>query len=166
VRAKQKHEHIAGGHSRQMGLEVFVPRIRFRRKRRSGAMWVTEPLFPGYFFARLDLTEILAISSLPGVAGLVHFGENYPVVPDTVIEELSAAVGSEICEVPDEMEPGDEVQIIGGSFDGIMAVVKAVLPKQERVEVLMGFLGSVATVRLSPDQVAKEADPRRRLGFH
>jgi transcriptional antiterminator RfaH len=165
VRAKQKHEHIAGSHSLKQGIEVFVPRIRFRRKRITGAMWVTEPLFPGYFFARLKLCDFGAISGMPGVLHLVRFGLEYPIIPDAVIQELAAAVGHEILEMPDSMQPGDEVQILDGNFSGIMAIVKTVFPKQQRVDVLIRFLGSVATVRLTPDQVTKGNNVRQNLAL-
>src|SRR5258705_250702 len=55
LRARSKHEHIAARHLQQMtDVEVFLPRIRFRRKTRQGPAWVTEALFPNYLFARFD----------------------------------------------------------------------------------------------------------------
>ena len=56
LHAQPRHESIAARALRQREeVEVFCPRIRFRRPRAGGQMWMTEALFPGYLFARLDL---------------------------------------------------------------------------------------------------------------
>src|SRR5437867_9199724 len=79
LRAQPKHEHIAARHLRQMpGVEVFLPRIRFRRTTRRGAVWATEALFPNYLFARFDWhTSLRRVHHAPGVAGVIHFGDRW-----------------------------------------------------------------------------------------
>jgi len=54
VRSQPKHEHIAAARLRESGLEVFLPRIRFKKHSVRGPVWVTEALFPNYLFARFD----------------------------------------------------------------------------------------------------------------
>src|SRR5215813_8963248 len=56
VRTQPKHEHIAAAQLRQgRDIEVFLPRIRYKRRTRLGLAWVTEALFRDYLFARFDL---------------------------------------------------------------------------------------------------------------
>ena len=51
VRSGQKKEHIAAANVRAMGnVRVMCPRIRFRQVVQGESRWVTEALFPGYFF--------------------------------------------------------------------------------------------------------------------
>ena len=90
VRSQPKHEHIAAGHLRALPeLQVFLPRIRFRRQTRRGAAWFTEALFPNYLFARFDWETLLRrVHAAPGVSGVIHFGERWPTVPDEVMAEL------------------------------------------------------------------------------
>ena len=46
VRTQPKHEHIAAASlGRNLGLEVFHPRLRLERATRRGQMRVIEPLF-------------------------------------------------------------------------------------------------------------------------
>ena len=53
LRAQPKHEHIAAAHLQKVSeVEVFLPRVRFQRATRQGMAWVTEALFPNYFFSR------------------------------------------------------------------------------------------------------------------
>src|SRR5690242_13066122 len=56
ARTKPKHEHIvAAGLKRQLGLEVFHPRLRMERPTKRGVVRVVEPLFPCYVFVRCNI---------------------------------------------------------------------------------------------------------------
>jgi transcriptional antiterminator RfaH len=158
VRAQPKHEHIAAANLRQyLNTEVFSPRIRFRRATRRGPVWVTESLFPNYVFARFDWRSSLRlIHHAPGVAGVVHFGSRWPTIPDQVIQELRTMLGSEELHViGDELEPGDDVRISGGSFHGLEGVVTRVMPGRARVGILLEFLGRQTMVEVKVDNVVK-----------
>jgi len=167
LRTHLKHEHIAARHLRQMGgVEAFLPRIRFRRKTRQGATWVTEALFPNYLFARFDWKRSLRrVHHAPGVVGVIHFGERWPTIPDEVMDELRRLFGQrELHLVPAEPTVGEPVQIAGGVFHGLSAVVTQVLPGRDRITVLLNFLGRQTTVKLPLDQVVRERDERNRIG--
>jgi transcriptional antiterminator RfaH len=163
LRSQPKHEHIAAGHLRRMGeVEVFNPRIRFTRSTRQGAVVVTESLFPNYLFARFDFrTALPRVHYAPGVAGVVHFGERWPTVPDRVIEEIRTTLGQdEVHVVPPTLAPGDEVQVAGGIMHGLHAVITQVMPGRQRVMVLMDFLGRQTTVQLAVKSVVKPSARR------
>jgi Transcription termination factor nusG len=94
--SRRKQEHMAAAHVRLLGsIPVFCPRIRFRRQTRGGAtVMVTEAMFPGYFFARFCLGEMLPqVRSAHGVSSIVRFGDWYPVIDDNVIEQLRVSSG-------------------------------------------------------------------------
>lgn len=169
LRSQLKHEHIAAAHLRRLeNIEVFVPRIRFKRARRNGTSWVTEALFPNYLFARFDWNRSLRqIYYSPGISGVVHFGTNWPVIPDEAIEELRATLGSEeIHVIPAEVSPGDSVQIVGGSFHGLHAVIERVLPSAKRVAVLMDFLGRQTAVEVDVGMVIKDKEARSAIALN
>ena len=157
VRTQMKHEHVAARHLRQFEqVEVFNPRIRFSRATRTGVVWVVESLFPNYVFARFDWhTDLAKVNYAPGVAGVVHFGTRWPSIPDPVIEELRARLGSEDLHVIKDIAPGDTVQIAGGVMHGLEAVVTQVMPGRQRVMVLMDFLGRQTAVEIAVNRVAK-----------
>ena len=149
LRSQPKHEHIAAQHLRRhSNLEVFLPRIRFRRASRRGPMWVTEALFPNYLFARLDWKNGLhQVHYAPGVRGIIHFGDRWPTIPDETLEELRRVFDAEQVYIMDaSLKPGDEVQIAGGIFHGLQAVITRLMPGRERVRLLLDFLGRQTTV--------------------
>jgi transcriptional antiterminator RfaH len=166
LRSQSKHEHIAAAHlSKEAGIEVYLPRIRFKRATRRGPAWFVEALFPSYLFARFDLTtDLRKVCHARGVQGVVHFGEHWPIVPDAAIEELRATVGpEEVHVIREDLHPGETVQIAGGSFHGLRAVVTRVMPSRERVAVLLEFLGQQTTVELPVATVVREGDGRRSV---
>jgi transcriptional antiterminator RfaH len=166
LRSQPKHEHIAAAHlSNEEHIEVYLPRIRFKRSTKRGPVWFTEALFPNYLFARFELAaDLRRLRHSRGVSGVVHFGEHWPFIPDAVIDELRATVGSdEVHVVREELKPGEKVLISGGTFHGLQAVVSRVMPARERVAVLLEFLGRQTVVELSSNAVILEKDSRKRL---
>ena len=144
LHAQPRHESIAARALRQReDLEVFCPRIRYRRMRAGGQMWMTEALFPGYLFARFHLpTRQREIGHAFGLRGIVHFGGLHPSVPDAVIDQLRVSLGEdELTEVAEHPRPGDDVILTGGALHGLQAVVTQYLPARERIRVLLDFMG-------------------------
>jgi len=146
VRSKPKKERMAAESlASSLGLEVFCPQIRFRRKTVRGPVWFQEAMFPGYLFARFDLYEMKrAVSYSPGVLNLPMFNDRIVSVPDSVIECLRSDLDSDsIVEAIEPLEVGDEATILEGSMQGLTVKVIKLMPAQQRVGVLMELLGTL-----------------------
>ena len=144
VRTQPRHEHIAAATlTRNLGLEVFHPRLRLERATRRGVVRVVEPLFPCYLFVHCSLGERLDdIRYVNGVSSLVHFGDRIPVVPDMVIDELKQCFeAEEPMAVEDHLYPGTDVTVAEGAFLGFSGIVVRLLPARQRVQILLEFLG-------------------------
>ena len=114
LRAQPKREHIAAACLRQIStVEVFCPRLRFRKLTNRGPVWFIEAMFPGYLFARFDYANCnRVIRQGPGVSGFVQFGERLALLPDTLVDEIRMRTGSdEVMEMNQTLEPGQNVQI-------------------------------------------------------
>ena len=153
--APRQENKVALVLKRELELEVFSPRIRFRRMRAGRPMWATEALFPGYLFARFEYFERRRqINALQGVTSVVHFGEQVTPVDDAVMAELRALVrDNETVEVTADPQPGSEVVITGGSLRGLRVLVTRVLPARQRIAVLLELLGSQREVEIERDRV-------------
>lgn len=163
LRSQPKHEHIAAAHLRRLTeVEVFVPRVRFKRLTRRGQTWATEALFPSYLFARFDWQLTLRqIFHTPGVSGVVHFGTHWPIVPHEIIDTLRQTIGEDdVHVIPSELQEGDSVRIVGGTLHGLEAVISRVMPGSKRVAVLMNFLGGQRTVEVEVERVVRDGDSR------
>jgi transcriptional antiterminator RfaH len=160
VRSQPKHEHIATANLRRhLDLDVFHPRIRFKRATKRGPVWTTESLFPNYLFARFDWKAHLSnVQHTGGVAGVVHFGTFWPTVPADVVAELQQNVGEDETRIIEEtLRIGEEIHVVGGSFDGFRAIVTRVIPARQRVAVLLEFLGRQTVVELDRSAVKRDS---------
>jgi len=156
VRTQTKREHIAAGHLREVaGVEVFCPRLRYRKATRRGKIWWVEPLFPGYVLAKFKLDEMeRAVTFCQGVRGLVRFGAIIPAVPESFVESLRQDVRNrseddeELFSVSPVIEIGDEVEIAHGPLQGMRGTIISVAPAAERVKILLEFLGQPQAVNV------------------
>lgn len=158
VRTRPKSEHIAAAHLRDLeAVEVFNPRIRFKRPRKGHTMWVTEALFPGYIFAKFNwMNSLKTVFYTNGVTGIVHFGEQWPIIDDEVVLHWREKLGEDELAVCEEMpETGEEVLITTGAFKGMIAEVVKVSSSRRRIAVLMDFLGRQMQVELKADQYSR-----------
>ena len=154
VRTQTKREHIAAGHLREVeGVEVFCPRLRYRKATRRGKIWWVEPLFPGYLLAKFKIAEMeRAVTFCQGVRGLVRFGSGIPAVPDAFVETLRQEVRNrsegdeELFSVSPVIQAGDEVEIAHGPLQGMHGTIVSVAPAAERVKILLEFLGQPQAV--------------------
>lgn len=159
ARTQTKREHIAAEHLRDLeDVEVFCPRLRYRKATRRGKVWWVEPLFPGYVLVRFRRSQMeRAVTFSQGIRGLVKFGRDVPAIPDALVESLKQEVNlrsqndgnaSEIFNVSPVLEIGEEVEIASGPFQGMRGPVLEVLSATERVKILLEFLGQQHAVDL------------------
>jgi transcriptional antiterminator RfaH len=160
IRSQPKHEHIAAEQLRRsMGIEVFCPRVRIQKKTRTGLKWFVEALFPTYLFARFPLRENHArIRYSPGVSGILQFGDRFASVPDAAVAELVGFIGAdEVKTVPLQLAEGDDVEIVSGPMQGQQGVITHLHTAQERVRILLDFLGQPREVEISLLSVFRQA---------
>jgi transcriptional antiterminator RfaH len=160
--APKQENKVAQILQREVDLEVFAPRIRFRRMRAGSPLWTTEALFPGYLFARFDyLARRRQINAIPGVTSIVHFGDQAISVDNAIVAELRAMVrDNETIEITAEPTAGDEVVIASGPMSGLRVLVTRVLPARQRIAVLLELLGTFREVEIEKGRVLP-TNPRR-----
>jgi len=149
VRTQTKREHLAAkGLSQLDGVEVFCPRIRYKKATRRGKIWWVEAMFPGYIFARFVFSEMeRAVIYSHGVMSLLKFGTLVPAIPETFIHELQSIIreqeneDEEMLTLQPIVKPGDTVEIAHGAMQGVEGEVVEIYPATERVVMLIEFLG-------------------------
>lgn len=156
LKSQPKHEHIAAAHLRKIpGLEVFAPQLRFQKATTVGVRWYQEAMFPGYLFAKFPFIERhKEVRYTSGVQGIVQFGDYYASLDDQIIETLRERTDAkQIAVIETNLREGDEVKIVEGALRGLEAVVTSVLPRKERVQILVNFLGREMQAEVRSPQV-------------
>ena len=156
VKTRPKQEGVATRLLRgELGLEVFCPKIRFKRARATGMAWVNEAMFPGYLFVRFVYPELhRRVAATSGVARTLSFGGRPCVLDEQVIEDLRKHVADgETVEIASEVREGEEVKVVEGPFVGVRALVTRVMPARERVAILLNMLGQEREIEVSTGSV-------------
>ena len=169
VYSKPHKEEQAQFHLRMKGVEVFFPRldlVRVVEKRRR-----VIPLFPNYLFVRVNLqTESHYVIWSPGVKRLVSFGERPIPVDDGIVNFLQQQTDGEgLIKARSQLRPGQEVEIRGGPFDGLLAIIQDPPDDKGRVKVLLKLLSRQISVKLGVkfikgEWIALEPSARENLG--
>ncbi len=137
------------------GLQVFCPRLRFKRMTRNGVRWVQEAMFPGYLFARFAFAERhKEVRYAMGISAILNFGGAYASIEESVIDDLRDKTNAEeVATVHSDLCEGDTVKIAEGALSGLEAVVTSVLSGKDRVRVLLNFLGREITAEVRAPQI-------------
>lgn len=128
------------------GVETYLPVIP-APKRVSGASFARKEsaFFPGYLFARLNLSNADAsIRWLPGLRAIVSFGGEPAPVPEPVIGRLRrrvAELAADWAQTGCAFRKGETVRIASGPLRDLEAVFDRRISAAGRVRVLVHVLG-------------------------
>lgn len=166
IHTRPKCEHLAAGLMLGLpGVESYCPRIKFQRSTKRGKVWFVEALFPSYFFARfVPSVSIRAVKHSQNVIRVVDFGDQLIAVPDSVIQMIREEMdGQAIKEIHIGVKVGDTVELTEGPMRGLKGIVNSVHSGEERVKILMEFLGRESLVEVKASQILTEHTPREAM---
>lgn len=157
LRTKPRKETVVEKRIGDLGLEVFLPWLRSRRRIGSKYQWVLAPLFPGYLFCRLDLMlSGKAARYAPGVKDFVKFGSRIAQVEETVIRSLLDRCPGGVAEMrPRPYRPGERVLIREGPFAGLEAIFEREMVGSGRIAILLELLGRQTRLVLSTEMIGR-----------
>lgn len=165
IQSHSRKEDLLWHQLQVQDIECFYPRIQVKPVNPRSRKVV--PYFPGYLFVRIDIQEqgISRFQWLPYATGIVSFGGEPAMVPDTLVEAIRSKTttdGKIIAPILEDIKHGDRVIIDQGPFAGYEAIFDTRLPGNERVRVLMKMLNDRnVPVELRSEQVhiKKQSNP-------
>ena len=157
IRTKPRKESVVEKRIGDLGLEVFLPRMRSRRRIGNRYQWILTPLFSSYLFCRLDLMlSGKAARYAPGVKDFVKFGSRIAEVGEDVIKAIRDRCPGGVAEIkPRPYRAGETVMIKEGPFAGLEAVFEREMAGNERVAILLELLGRQTRLVLSSEMIAR-----------
>jgi len=157
VNTQPHREQVAHANLERQGFVAYCPVVRRRRSHARRVDEVLRPLFPGYLFVNVSLEREFwrPILSTHGVRTLVRCGDDQPSPADArFIAALKAReVDGAIVRPPVPYQVGQQVRVVAGAFDGIVATILD-LAEKDRLTVLLDLLGGPIKVRLDGTQIS------------
>ena len=154
VAAKPRQEQVAEVNLKRQGYHAVLPLIEARKRRQNKWTTVTEPLFSGYLFVRLELGKdnLEPIRSTLGCRDLVRIGSGLVPVPEAVMTPL-LTLSSPLKTSESLFSEGDQIAIALGPFAGLQGIFKLAKGK-ERAEVFIALLGKERPITVALDDLA------------
>lgn len=155
IQFKPNSHRLAERNLARQGFEVFLPMQETTRRKASRFVSDLKPLFPGYMFVRVDSDAApwRAINSTLGVSRLVSFDGAPKPMPLPLISNLMQRCNTAGKLLPPKaLNAGDSVDVLSGPFANFVATVEEV-DAQQRVWLLMEFMGQSTRVQVAADQV-------------
>jgi len=140
VYSKPRSEDCAKFHLQSKGLEVFLPRLLLPESTKRTRI---VPLFPSYLFARLSFfsQEYCYVKWSPGVRRLISFNGSPAPIDESLVSFLMEKADSDgVIRARSNLKIGQQVQISGGPFDGLIGIIQDPPDGRGRVKVLMTVL--------------------------
>lgn len=118
------HEKKAALEISRRGVETFLPLYRTARRWSDRRVELEMPLFQGYVFVHLALSDRLKVLEVPGVVRIVGFGGLPAPLPEEQINILRAGLsGSLRAEPHPYLNAGRRVTIKRGPLSGMQGVL-------------------------------------------
>ncbi|PID39815.1 MAG: transcriptional antiterminator [Proteobacteria bacterium] len=157
LHTKSRFENVVNEGLASKAIDVFLPKITVRSKRRDRRKMIRVPLFPGYVFVRTNLNpyEHVEILKTTGAVKLIGSARGPVFIPDETIESLKIMVSSDQAVVTGtRFKKGDRVIVIAGPFAGVTGIFSS-YRGDGRVMVNIEALGQFAAVNVNAADVEK-----------
>lgn len=106
----------------EKGLEVFLPMIEELRQWSDRKKKVQKALFNGYLFVKTTKADLWNTLQVPGAVKFVHFAGEHATVRQSEINIIKRILKTGVAIETDnsEIQPGEQVKIIGGALEGMV----------------------------------------------
>ncbi len=155
LHTKSRFENVVNEGLTKKSIEIFLPKVKVRSKRRDRKAMIQVPLFPGYVFVKTDLNpyEHIEIVKTVGAVRMIGNKDGPVAVPEVNIESLKIMVaGNNSVTTGRRFRKGDRVMVVDGPFAGVTGTFIRYKGKK-RVVVYIEALGQFASVEVREDDV-------------
>ena len=147
---RANHEKIVVEHLIQRSVEHFLPCYDSVRRWKDRNVRLQMPLFPGYVFVRIPLSDQMRVREIPSVARLVGFNGTPVALRDEEIHAMRNGLVQGVCAQPHPyLTVGRRVRVVGGPLAGLQGIL---LKRKKRTRF-------VISLELIMRSVAVEVDP-------
>ena len=117
---RSRHEKVVSTRLGDLGIEVFLPMVARWSRWKDRKKQVEFPLFPGYCFARFDVTEANPVLGCAGVVGIVGAAGVPSAIAENEIEAVRRLLDTGLsCDPCPFIKEGMPVVVTHGPLKGV-----------------------------------------------
>ena len=157
LHTRSRFENVVNDGLAKKILDVFLPKITVKSRRRDRHKMIRVPLFPGYVFVKTDLNpnEHIEILKTTGAVRLIGSSRGPVAIPDATIDSLKIMVATDGDVITgNRFKKGDRVMVVSGPFAGVTGIFSN-YRGDGRVIVNIEALGQFAAVNVDAADVEK-----------
>jgi transcription elongation factor/antiterminator RfaH len=150
LHTRSRFENVVNDGLAKKSIEVFLPKILVRSKRRDRKLLIRVPVFPGYLFVKSDMhpNEQIEIVKTIGVVRFIGTKDGPVPVADETIDSLKIMVNSESqITTGNRLVRGDKVIVVNGPFAGVIGTF-VTHKGRGRIVINVEALGQTASVEV------------------
>jgi len=155
LHTKSRFENVVRDGLIKKSIEVFLPKVQVRSKRRDRKILIRVPLFPGYLFVKTDLSpnDHIEIVKTVGAVRLIGSKEGPISVPVESVDSLRIMVQTDQpVTTGSRFKKGDRVVVVSGPFTGVTGTFGRYRGKG-RIVVIIEALGQYAGVDVNEEDI-------------
>jgi transcription antitermination factor NusG len=162
LRTQPRHEKVVAERLRFKSVEAFLPTRPTLSRRKDRSVLIDRPIFPGYVFVRVNLSDRLQVLSIPGVTKMLCFNGAPAAVEDAEIDavRLCLKVGHNPESHP-FLQVGELVRVTSGALAGIQGIVTR-HKNRCRVVVSIALLHQSMSVEIDSELLSPAGDASRK----
>ena len=156
IHTVSRHEVKVADGLTMKNLEVFLPRVMVRSRRRDRFQMLEMPLFPGYLFVHTDLrfSDYYRIIRQDGVLRILGIKGHFTPMPEETVASIRKLVKSGLSISPwAQLEPGKSVRVLDGPLAGAVGIILRVKKGNRRLVVGVELLGQSICADLDRETV-------------
>lgn len=146
-----RHEKAVAGHLHAGSIEAFLPILKTPSQWKDRKVMIDRPVFPGYVFAHIDLSERKAVYNVPGVVRILSFNGQAAAIEDSEIEAVRICLTRGNHPEPYPFPAvGEKVRVMTGALQGLEGIVSRV-KNQYRIVVSISLIHQSVSAEVDAD---------------
>jgi transcription antitermination factor NusG len=154
IHTRSRHEAKVESALQQRGLEIFLPRVVIRSRRRDRKLLLEMPLFPGYLFVHTTLEHLTLydIIKLKSVVRLLGGTTGPSPLSSETVDSIKTIINSDRPYYPGPyLKQGMKVRIVDGPLAGTVGIIQERRQKNRRLVVVVELFRRAVTVELEDE---------------
>lgn len=155
LHTRSRHEKVVNDGLLKKSIEVYLPLVTVRSRRRDRRVMIRVPLFPGYIFVKTNLhpDSHLEVVKTAGAVRLIGNRQGPLPVQDETVNSLQIMVESNHpVTTGNQLKSGDQVMVVYGPFTGVVGTFVR-YGGRGRVIVNIEALGQYAGVEVNEEDI-------------